>query len=169
MNIFWLDDYPEISVKYYCDKHVVKMILEYAQLMSTAHHEFNSYWKKDVYKPTHKNHPCAIWVRESADNYMLLFTLFKELSREYTYRYGKVHKTDREKSHILAHVPDGLQFSMATKPPQCFNGHDEYKGDDHIVAYRRFYNGTKRNLFTLKDGSPAWKNRPIPEWVVYDK
>jgi hypothetical protein len=136
------------------------MILEYAQLMSTAHHEFDSYWKDQVYKPTHKNHPCAIWVRESADNYMLLFTLFKELCKEYTYRYGKVHKTDREKSHILFHVPDGLQFSMVTKPAQAMP--DDYKCDDAVEAYRRYFNAEKRNLF-------SWKNRPIPEWVTSDK
>jgi hypothetical protein len=169
MNIFFLHNEPSVCAQQHVDRHCVKMILEYAQLLSTAHHEFDSYWKKDVYKPTHRNHPCAIWVRESANNYMYLYTLFTELCKEYTHRYGKVHKTDREKSAILFHVPDGLQFSMVTKPPQCFSGHDEYKEDDHIQAYRKFYNGTKSHLFTLKDGSPAWKNRPIPDWIDTDK
>lgn len=158
MNIFFLDNEPSICAQQHPDKHCTKMILEYSQLLSTAHHEFDSYWARKglVYKPTHRNHPCAIWVRESANNYMLLFTLFKELCKEYTYRYGKVHKTDSEKSEILFHVPDGLQFSMVTKPAQAMP--DEYKCDDVVEAYRRYFNAEKRDLF-------SWKNRPVPEWV----
>ena len=37
MNIFYLHENPEICAEYHCDKHVVKMILETAQMLSTAH------------------------------------------------------------------------------------------------------------------------------------
>jgi hypothetical protein len=37
MNIFYLDKDPIKAAEYSCDKHVVKMILESAQMLCTAH------------------------------------------------------------------------------------------------------------------------------------
>jgi len=37
LNLFYLDRDPQLCAQMHCDKHVVKMILEYAQLLSTAH------------------------------------------------------------------------------------------------------------------------------------
>ena len=62
MNIFYLSNDPVQAAAYQYNKHVVKMILETAQLLCTAHHELQS--AVDVpYKPTHRTHPSAIWVR----------------------------------------------------------------------------------------------------------
>jgi len=85
MNIFYLDHNPVLCAQYHCDAHVVKMILESAQLLSTAHRETDSPYADFCYKSTHKNHPSAIWVRESTDHYSWLFELFKELSNEFVY------------------------------------------------------------------------------------
>ena len=93
MNIFYLHDDPIYCAQMHCDKHVVKMILEYAQLLSTAHHEIDGTPSIDCYKPTHKNHPSAIWARNSRNNYRWLWWLLYGLQDEYTYRYGKVHAT----------------------------------------------------------------------------
>ena len=87
MNIFYLDKDPKKCAEMHCDKHVVKMILEYAQLLSTAHRVLDgNEWADHVglYKATHKNHPSAIWARESAGNYFWLNKLFQELCKEYT-------------------------------------------------------------------------------------
>ena len=55
MNIFYLSHDPEEAAQYQYNKHVVKMILESAQLLCTAHRELGN---DDVpYKSTHKNHP----------------------------------------------------------------------------------------------------------------
>ena len=70
MNIFYLDKNPDLSAQLHCDKHVVKMILEYAQMLSTAHRVLDN--SQDVYKIAHKNHPCTIWVRENKSNYKWL-------------------------------------------------------------------------------------------------
>ena len=65
MNIFMLHQEPQIAAQYHCDKHVVKMILESAQLLCTA---LNEAGVPMPYRVTHKNHPCSIWVRESRAN-----------------------------------------------------------------------------------------------------
>jgi len=114
MNIFYLDNAPKLCAEMHVDKHCVKMILEYAQLLSTAHRVIDGtlvdgysktgrkqkrYVLSDsrdttLYSATHINHPSAIWVRQSEQNYRWLFTLFCELLDEYTHRYGKLHACD---------------------------------------------------------------------------
>ena len=72
MNIFYLHDDPVTCAKMHCDKHVVKMIVEYAQLLSTAHHVCDGEPKIHCYKATHKNHPSAVWARANKHNYNYL-------------------------------------------------------------------------------------------------
>ena len=89
MNIFYLHNDPQVCAAYHCDKHVVKMILEYAQLLSTAHHELDGVPSIECYKKTHVNHPCTKWVRESLQNYRWLMRLITGLNDEYRKRYNK--------------------------------------------------------------------------------
>jgi hypothetical protein len=98
MNIFFLDFDPKQCCVMHTNKHTIKMILEYIQLLCSAHHICGSMNPEfePPYKLTHKNHPCAKWTRESLSNYKWLVEVTKELCKEYTYRYGKVHKSERE-------------------------------------------------------------------------
>ena len=113
MNIFILDEDPVKAAEYHCNKHVVKMIIEYAQLLSTAHRVIDGVeyedktangrrikrWKmvknpnmeNTLYKAAMINHPSAVWVRQSSRHYKWLYRLFMWLCVEYTYRYGKHH------------------------------------------------------------------------------
>ena len=93
MNIFYLHSDPVTCAEWHCDKHVVKMILEYAQLLSTAHHEVDGTPSINCYKSTHRNHPSAIWARTNRKNYRWLWRLLDATATEYTHRYGKVHAT----------------------------------------------------------------------------
>ena len=127
MNIFILDENIEKCAQYHCDKHIIKMILESAQLLCTAHwiNKYAGYiprkitseeWEKVrvqktndprdfPYLPTMYNHPCSIWVRESLDNYEWLYKLADELNKEYGYRYGgKSHKSMHD--DVIAQLPD---------------------------------------------------------------
>ena len=79
MNIFYLDEDTEICAQYHCDKHVVKMILEYAQILCTVLHELG---QEAPYRPTHRNHPCTVWARESLDNWIWLRALCQALNQE---------------------------------------------------------------------------------------
>lgn len=140
MNIFYLDKDPYISAQAMTDKHVVKMILESAQLMCTAHHvldEDNAINKDILYKPTHKNHPSAVWVRASSQNYAWLYSHFIALSLEYSKRYNKVHKTYALLFETLAHTPISISHSRFTQPPQAMP--DIYKCHDSVHAYRMYY------------------------------
>ena len=97
MNIFYLDKCPNKAAKLQYNKHVVKMILESAQMLCTAHHVLGAPIMnigEDVnipYKMAHKNHPSTIWVREISLHYDWLYEHFVALSREYRKRYGKTH------------------------------------------------------------------------------
>jgi hypothetical protein len=156
MNIFFLDLLPDVAAQMQCDKHVVKMVLESAQMLSTCHHVLESPVAPHVYRKTHANHPCNIWLRESADNYMWLYEHFLALGDEYTYRYGKVHKSIRERAHYLELPPPALDFIGYTTPPQCMP--DEYKCDDVVLAYQNYYICDKSRF-------AVWnKARPAPDW-----
>ena len=96
MNVFILDENPALAARYHMDVHVVKMVLESAQLLSTCFLHFDIVGDKSkVYKPTHLNHPCSVWLRESFSNVVWLYQLLKELLYEYTYRFGRIHACSR--------------------------------------------------------------------------
>lgn len=160
MNIFFLHLVPEICAQMHIDKHVVKMILETTQLLCSVHHltEGNTY--VPCYKLTHKNHPSAIWTRTSKANYIWLCELGIELCKEYTYRYGKIHKCQEYIYDLQKNVPDlpDLEF---TQPTQAMP--DMYKGDDSIEAYRTYYFFDKTHMLSWK-GKIA--SRKDPEWIT---
>ena len=137
MNIFYLDSDPYVAAQMQCDRHVVKMIVETAQLLSTAHAELDG--ESPAYRPTHKNHPSAVWVRSSAYAYAWAWRHLKALGDEYAERYGKVHKTIREHLYALQRLPTAIKRSGPfVEPPQCMP--DEYKRDDAVLAYQLYYN-----------------------------
>lgn len=136
MNIFYLDRDPREAARLQCDRHVVKMILETAQLLSTAHNEIDG--GQIAYKTTHKNHPSAVWTRASRDNYLWLRSHLMALGREYTKRYGKVHATIQKHSQTLTEPPRGISRIGFTDPPQCMP--DECKSSDAVIAYHTYYN-----------------------------
>ncbi len=124
MNIFFLNLLPGICAKQHIDAHVVKMIIEYAQMLCTSHRVLDGKqiielsktnrkikrWVIDdtelntkLYKSTHVNHPCSVWIRQSILNYSWLYELFIKLCDEYMYRFGKTHLTDyklRKLTHL---------------------------------------------------------------------
>ena len=153
MNIFFLDFDTKKCAEYHCDKHVVKMILETAQLLCGVHWINES---EAPYKLSHKNHPCAIWVRESLSNYLYLCDLGLELSKEYTYRYGKRHKSQDIIEWCLSNKPIIKDIGFTT-PPKAMP--DEYKVSDVVESYRNYYRGAKM-------GFAVWKNGYKPEWLV---
>lgn len=136
MNIFYLDRCPVAAARMLCDRHVVEMIPETAQLLSTAHHELDG--ESPAYKPTHENHPSAVWVRGSLLHYAWTVAHLEALGAEYEWRYGKVHETIREHLASLKRPPAALQANFWRDPPQCMP--DEYKRDSTTLAYQIYYN-----------------------------
>ena len=162
MNIFYLDSDPKICAQYHCDKHVVKMILETAQMLSTAHHVLDGDDAIDgIYRSTHKNHPSSVWVRSCEGNYNWTWLLFMHLLNEYTARYDKTHATQRLLDTLKAtpkNISTVVQFSQ---PPQCMP--EQYKVKDaSMQAYRNYYMGEKAT-FAL------WRNSDTPSWWNYEE
>jgi hypothetical protein len=154
MNIFYLDTNPRLAAQFHCDKHCNKMILESAQLLSTAHRELGSTRADRVYKSAHKNHPSTLWARESRENYNWLWELFYQLSAEFRYRRNKDHGSYTKLADLLRLPPENLEYTGFTQPPQCMP--DEYKVEgDSVQAYRNYYLGDKADIATWNWGRPA--------------
>jgi hypothetical protein len=156
MNIFFLDADVKKCAEYHCDKHVVKMILETAQLLCSAHHITNQVTDQVPYKLSHKNHPCSIWVRTSLSNYLYLCELGLELCKEYTYRYEKRHKSQDVIEWCVTNKVNICDKGL-TEPPKAMP--DEFKVKDVVESYRNYYMGAKKTFAT-------WKKREVPIWYL---
>ena len=178
MNIFYLDHDVHKCAEMHNDKHTVKMILEYAQLLSTAHRFLDGtlidgYSKtgrkqkryvlsgdldSTFYASTHINHPSAIWVRQSSENYLWLANLLIALCEEYTHRYGKTHKVERDGLCfvLLKTVPANIGNKGWSEPTPAMPDEVKIPGDS-IASYRNYYINNKVHLAN-------WKKRSIPQW-----
>lgn len=176
MNLFYLHRQPEVSAKLHCDKHVVKMIIEYAQMLSTAHRilDGDQYtdassgrriqrWRLDpdresiLYKASHINHPSTQWVRENAIQYQFAYDMFVNLCEEYTYRYEKKHLTDTKLRNVLNNLPDNIKLGRWSEPPQCMP--DDVKTESTVEAYHKYYRIYKKDF-------AKWTGRPVPEFML---
>lgn len=152
MNIFLLDQNHLLNAEYHVDKHVVKMILESAQLLSTA---VRLSGIDAGYKASYVNHPCAIWTRKSLANWNWLKELTSALNEEYRYRYSK--KVNHKSFDVVKSLPQpNLENVGLTEFALAMPNH--YKSKDPIQAYRNYYLGEKDHLF-------SWTKREIPEWI----
>lgn len=157
MNIFYLDENPKLAAQYHCDKHVIKMILEYSQLLSTAHNILDGQ-NDSLYKTTHANHPSSLWVRESRSHYMWLVECLDELYKVWKYRYNhpesKEHKSFKI-FHILKNPPNNLVDNGFTPPPKVLKD-DSLLIDNVVEAYRHCYKTVKSSFTTWKKDRPVW-------------
>ena len=145
MNVFYLDESPEVAATLHLyPKHVVKMTLEYAQLLSTAHRLLREVPEESpLYKATHKNHPSAVWVRESASHYTWVYRCMVALGEHYTKKTGKTHLTLTKLGELLKEPP--MEDTGWVDPPQCMP--KEYQRDTAIKGYKAYYD-YKRILLT---------------------
>jgi hypothetical protein len=180
LNLFILDTNPILAAQLQCDKHVVKMIVESAQMLSTAHRmldgrqtrirsksgkTMSKAWilpddREDVlYKAVHMNHPCTVWSMAYSANYDWHYRHFIALCEEYTYRYDKVHATERLLARYLHQIPKNIKFGNRTQFPLAMKSNPECMfPDDPVKSYRMFYQ-TKQDRFKM-----VWTNREVPEW-----
>jgi len=179
VNIFYLSNDVQKCAEMHVDKHCVKMILEYAQLLSTAHRYLDGtihigrsasgrkktiyrlsddYHDSRLYAATHINHPSACWVRQSPENYNWLANMLLALCEEYTHRYGKIHKVEREGlCYILyKNMPHNIGNRGFTQPTPAMPDDVKIIGDS-IASYKNYYIKNKGHL-------ASWKKRNIPEW-----
>ena len=168
----------------HADKHSIKMILEYAQLLSTAHRVLDGiqqegktktgrkskYWilpddREDMlYSATHIHHPSAIWVRQNKSNYVWLSNLLVELCEEYTYRYGRTHKVEETDLCyvLLKNIPKNIKEGQFTGPTPAMPDECKVPGDS-ITSYRKYYVQHKRHLASWQG---KVNSRPVPVWYT---
>lgn len=168
MNIFFVDEKPEVAARALCDAHVRKMIIETAQMLSTAHRiklaDVPQLINPNLYKSTHVNHPSSKWVRENHVNYEWAFFHWYELCKEYNFRYGKTHATYKKLGTILYRAPFDASDILTgdkrriTPIPLCMP--DEYKTDNPVESYRAYYRSKQHTMkIPMK-----WTGRNKPEW-----
>jgi hypothetical protein len=174
MNIFFLHISPKRAARWHCDKHVVKMILESAQLLYTAHWVLGIQpdlstapvlaTKSDQhgYMPIrNKNHPCAIWVRQSIYNYMWVCRLGLYLCMEHMHRFSptKPHSSLAHLRWLLKNPPSSIPHSPWTRPAMAMP--DDCKvGLDVIRSYRNYYIKNKG----AQRGMLQYTGRCRPHW-----
>ena len=177
MNIFAVDRCPRKSAEMMLDKHIVKMPLETAQILSTVHDRYDT-WVEPMYKPTHKHHPSTLWAGDDVKNYMWLFDHFVALNDEYQYRYGKTHLSFTKLSDVLCRPPskmfvsghdiksyndwwwDSMNMSFKLPTPAMPDHCKLYDDDgeiDVVASYRLYYNA-------CKSGIARYTRRNKPDW-----
>jgi hypothetical protein len=177
MNIFYLSNSAKEASHMHCDKHVVKMIVESAQLLSTAHRVIDGTqqvvlsesgrrvkrwvvddWRENVlYKATHHNHPSAVWCRQTVEQYNFLHELLVSLCKEYTHRYKKVHKVEATKFvDMLSQLPNNLTARGWIEPPPAMPDYCKVPGNA-VQSYRNYYINEKKKF-------AKWTNRNVPQW-----
>lgn len=185
MNIFILSKDPVEAAQMLCDKHAAgKMVVESAQMLSTAHRmldgkmtrapsksgkTMSKHWihpdenlDKTLYKAVHMGHPCTVWTMKSNNNYTWHYVHFSALCKEYTYRYGKIHKTEALLGEVLKNLPKNIPVGYFTPQPLAMQSNPECMNPNDIVgSYRAFYQ-TKQERFKM-----VWSKRDIPSWFNY--
>lgn len=157
MQVFILDNDVGKNCGYYMDKHVVKIPVEIAQILSTTL-RVKGYNSDGIYKSTHIHHPWVKWCCESWDNFDWLLKMGSILCGEYKTRYNKDHKSFLviwECYRITISIFPTMSALNHTPFPLCMP--DQYKTDDVVQSYRNYYIAEKSHI-------AKWKNRPIPEW-----
>ena len=155
MNIFYLDEDPVVAATFLHDKHVVKMILETAQILSTVHDRWGSS-ATPRYRPSHHNHPSVLWAGNSRLQYAWLSRHGQALLQEYGYRWGKGHACTPVLQALL-NAPEGLHDCLGwVPPPQCMP--PEFQGPDTVRAYREYY-------LARKVDQSKWTRRDVPAFV----
>ena len=162
MNIFAVNTCPRVSAEQLCDKHVVKMILETGQILSTVHRRYGNEDER-LYKSTHAKHPSTLWAGDCQINYDWLFEHFTALNDEYWFRYGKDHLTYKKLNDVVFRAPKGMKvgkFSLPTPamPDEC----KIVKADgsyDVVESYRKYYREHKKHI-------AKWTKRAIPSWFL---
>jgi hypothetical protein len=160
------------------DKHVVKMIIEYAQLMSTAHRVLDGQeyygltangrkikrwqmndveYENGLMKASHVNHPSGVWVRASEENYKWLYQMWLHLLDEYTYRYGKIHACQKYNRFLMI-PPKNISVSKFTEPTPAMPDECKVPGNS-LASYHKYYIEKKKHF-------AKWTKRQVPLWFA---
>lgn len=156
MNVFFLDRDPATAARLHSDQHVVKMVLETAQILCAVLHRYGI---ASPYRPTHARHPSVLWTGDSLAHWHWVRRLGLELGLEYTFRRDRVHAS----AEVIAGLPESPPIPDRgwVDPPLAMP--DSYRGDDAVAAYRSYYRAEKA-VFPGK-GPATWGRRGRPDFM----
>ena len=180
MNIFILDEDPVKAAKFQCDDHVIKMTLESAQMLCTAHRVldgseqlvlssngrrikkfvFNDDRDFVFYQAAHISHPCSVWTRVSKENYKWLFQHFSALAAEYTFRFNKIHKSWKELSALLKFYPLNIPQHLLTPYAKALTLRKPISSNSIVDIYRQFYQEKMQRMRF------RYTKRLVPNWLL---
>lgn len=157
MNIFVLDKVPKYAAAYLCDKHIIKMQIEYAQLLS-VYLRSRGIEHTRLMKDTHKNHPCTLWVMDDDINALWLASCLRHVLDEYTARWDKapnprIAAITAMANDYLVEIPWTLPYNWVYCMP------DMCKLDNIEDSYRLYYLLYKRHF-------AKWSHGPTPAWYT---
>jgi len=167
MNLFILSLCFQECAEWMFDKHISKMIVEAVQMLSTAKNIIDPFpvgsnEEKSIYKTTHKNHPVSIWIRTSLDNYLWTLNMVDAMHNEWRFRYNhpdtKYHASFLIAQKLRENAPSEDKFPERGLTPFAQAMPDEYRGEDAIEAYRRYYQSPEKKKIA------SWKRRTPPKW-----
>ena len=176
MNLFFLDIDPKKCAEYHCDKHVIKMILELAQMLYTCHNILKTKLPVGLkhYRSFSPKHPTCLWIRECEKNYRYASLVAFYLCEEYTLRYKRIHTCEVHIRMLMENVPTNFQtinynpqtvmsynekFQAMGMTPVPLAMFDDVKYPDTFKSYRFYY-------IIYKRGFAKWTARPIPWWYT---
>lgn len=172
MNIFATSTCPVESAHNLPTVHVIKMILESYQILSTAHFKYTE--KQKGYKPTHKNHPSTVWASASKENYRWLYRHAGALAELYEQNSCKEHKSHQELKDLLKEPPEQAPETSfvftANKPTPAMPA--EFKGDYKAylnAKYSQWISEGKTKLLAWPQGEPDFLSENIKKWLQADK
>jgi len=177
MNIFVVNNDPVCAAQELCDKHVVKMIVESGQMLSTAHRvldgveyysmskgtrprkikrwHLNDARERILWKASFVNHPCTLWTMATDGNYQWHANHAYALCKEYSRRYGKIHSSEILIEYLNYNLPKNIKSGELTPFAQAMP--DKYKSADAVTSYRSYYNGEKTKF-------AVWNYTETPDW-----
>tara|TARA_A100001015_G_scaffold236570_1_gene268814 strand:+ start:743 stop:1264 length:522 start_codon:yes stop_codon:yes gene_type:complete len=163
MNIFAIEKTKDgqidwaASAKSQDNYRVVKMILECCQMLCAVLNEQYGY-QASPYRTTHKNHPSTRWVAESSANFLALVNHCESMIEEYEERFdGRIHKCKAVLAECVSlFEPARFPKQFLTRLPLAMP--DEYKSDDIVESYRRFY-ASKPRVRYPEEKIPEWFNK----------
>lgn len=163
MNIFAFDEDPWVSALWLDDVRKNKMILEAAQMLSTAVRFNDPFTTLPVYKSSYVNHPCTKWVRQSKDNFGWCLEWMKSLGKQ----KGSPHKS-MSLVPLFEHYYDEGKFKAVEQTPfancarNLSRGVDFSGEPDTCLAYRKYIcERWKENNIKL-----TWTNGEKPTWLT---
>lgn len=172
MNLFMTSLDPVQAAREHCNVHRIKMIVETAQMLCTAHRLIDGDERADklgLYKSTHVNHPCSVFVRENSNHYSWTYRLLEALCVDYAAVSNKPHATTRLLS-ILKTQPRGIRVCNEFKP--VIAAPEEFKSmaEDYGVpfAYKEYMCRKFRDWMTREKPLKFHWSFDRPTWLDYD-